>query len=190
MIRIILLLIFVLIFSNQAIAKEGGSNGDEDRREFRREERTEDGEFRQRIEVRIRDIQTVGKAEGAVVPEEKVEIGENEFEITGTITSITGNRIMVAEEEIVIDPDEVLEFEQKGVLAQGNTVKVEGIIKDNTKFATEITVFGTDLGNIRVKVENKEGGNDKLIEVKAKGPLDQIKAFFQQIGSFLNNLVS
>ncbi len=185
--QIILLLVLILAFSSQVFAKEG-SNGDgegEARREFRREERIEDGENRQRTEIRER----VRILQGAVVPEQKVEIKENEFEITGTITSITDNKIIAAEEEIVIDPEKVSEFEQKGILALGNTVKVEGIIKDNTKFAEEITVFGTDLGNIRVKVENTED-NDKLIEVKARGPIDQIKTFLQQIGSFLNNLIT
>lgn len=88
------------------------------------------------------------------VPGSRVEIHNNQFEVSGTIDSISGNSFVAAGQTIIIDPTQVSEFEQKGVLTIGNRVKVEGVIVNGADFAREITVLGTGQGELKVEVKN------------------------------------
>ncbi len=104
----------------------------------------------------------------------------DEFEIAGTIASISGTSFVVSGQTITIDISKVEKFEQKGILSVGNSVKVEGVIVDGQKFAQEIKVFGTGGKNIKVEIKNAPN----KVKVEAKGPLDQIIIFLKQIFSF------
>lgn len=101
----------------------------------------------------------------------------SEFEIAGTIASISGNTFTVAGETITIDLSKVEEFKQKGLIAAGNSVKVEGVIIDGQKFAKEIKVFGMGGKNIKIEIKN----NSDEVKIKAKGPFDQIVNFLKQL---------
>lgn len=104
----------------------------------------------------------------------------SEFELAGTISSISDDSFVVGGQTITIDISKVEEFEQKGILSVGNSVKVEGIIVDGQKFAEEIKVFG--LGGKNLKIEIKNSPDE--VKVEAKGPLDQVINFLKQIFGF------
>lgn len=115
-----------------------------------------DGKFKIKNEVEVENENDEDE-NVSIPPATKVEIKANEFEIVGTITSISGNTFVVAGQTIVIDPTKVSEFEQKGILATGTTVKVEGPIISGTNFAKEIKVFGSASSpapKTTVKIEN------------------------------------
>lgn len=82
----------------------------------------------------------------------KIEIDNSEFEVRGEITSVSANSFVIAGQTINIDPLKVSEFEQKGILAVGNSAKVEGIIVDGDKFAEEIKLIGTGQGRFKFEI--------------------------------------
>lgn len=106
------------------------------------------------------------------------------FDIQGEITAVAGNNFVVSGQTIFIDPSQVKEFEQKGILAVGRRVKVEGIIKNNIKFAQEINVIGTGQG--RFKFETV----DQSVKVKANGPAQLMESFLNQIFTLLKSFIS
>lgn len=75
------------------------------------------------------------------------------FEIKGEISAISGNSFTILDQTIVIDPSQVSEFEQKGILAVGNMAKVEGKIINGTKYAKEIKIIGTGQGRFKFEIE-------------------------------------
>lgn len=127
-------------------------------------------------EIRIRVRQNVDL-------EEKVEIEGNEFEIIGKVTAISDNTFTVAGQIVVIDPARVVNFEQKVNLEVGNVVKVEGPIIEGTKFAREIDSFNEE---VEVKVE--ERGNENRVEVKARGPVEDVRSLFEDLLARLRTL--
>lgn len=106
------------------------------------------------------------------------------FNIKGEITAVAGNNFVVSGQTIFIDPSQVKEFEQKGILTVGERVKVEGIIKNGVKFAQEINVIGTGQG--RFKFETV----DQSVKVKANGPIQQVETFLEQILALLKSFIS
>jgi len=48
------------------------------------------------------------------------EVGQSSFEIRGEIGSILGNSFTISDQTIVVDPSQVSEFKQKGILVVGN----------------------------------------------------------------------
>lgn len=147
----------------------------------------------------------------------RVEIKEEEFEIRGEITSVSGNIFMVMGQTINIDPSKVNEFKQKGLIQTGKMVKVEGIIQGGAKFATEINVIGTGQGRFKFEVEgleltttptgiitptptgtitptptgtqSAEISSNANVKVKAKGPIEDVLEFLKQITAFLQGLI-
>lgn len=201
----ILLPIFALLLLTSAVYAHGDNRG-----------RGRGGD-----EARVR----VEFEQGFEVP--KFEIEGQTFEITGEVTSISGNSFVVFGQTVMIDPSRVAEFEQKGILAVGNIVKVEGIIEGGTKFAREIKVLGMGAGRFKFEVRgvntqaspqpsaspspsaspnsspspsasptpsgspspSASPASDVQVEVRARGPIDQVVAFLEQVLDFLRDLV-
>lgn len=122
--------------------------------------------------------------------------GGQEFEIDGIISSISGNSFVLSGQTILIDPSQVREFEQKGVLAVGQRVKVEGIVKNGMNFAQEINVIGTGQGRFQFKVEEKPAGvgvtatPSLAVKVQTQGAVQEVSSFLQQVLNFLKSFVS
>lgn len=191
--QIALLLILTLFLTTPAaLAKEGkGGKG-------------KSGEAK--VEVKIKNEQDPLQAV------QKVEIEENKFEIRGQISAVSGNNFVVAGQTIFIDPSQVREFEQKGIVNVGDNVKVEGVIKNGVKFAREIKVIGEGQGRFKFEIKGlpsllptvspsvspigspsatpqaTTSANVK-VKIKANGPVDQVVTFLQQILNFLQNLI-
>lgn len=174
------------------ILAHGGNSGKQDGAKF---------------ELKIKDQLGEDKNEAEIENEEEnnEEVNNNKqannqrFEIKGEISSISGNTFVVLGQTITIDSTKVNEFEQKGILQVGKTVKVEGIIENNVKFAREINVIGTGQGRFRFEI-NAQGlsltpspsstpSSNVRVEVKAKGPADAVVEFLKQILSFFTNVV-
>lgn len=106
------------------------------------------GEDRTRVEIRTNQAGRVREAneaaevedEAAEVAEAPVVAGTATFEIRGQVTAMSGNTFTVAGLSVTSDPTMVTRFEQKGTLAVGSMVKVEGIVRSGTLFAEEIKV--------------------------------------------------
>ncbi len=154
--------------------------------------------------------------------EDKFELGNQEFEITGEITSLGGNSFEILGQTINVDPSKVSKFEQKGILEVGLIAKVEGVLIAGEKFAQEIKVIGTGQGRFKFEIEGSGIGNQTNntassnppsspsptiqssqtsptpsnplpstnstpaieVKIKAKGPIDRIVDFLKQILSF------
>lgn len=122
--------------------------------------------------------------------------GDQEFEIMGEITAVVGNNFVVAGQTIFIDPAQVSEFEQKGILVEGERVKVEGVLKNGVKFAEEINVIGTGQGRFQFKVEEKPISlgttaiSNVQIKVKTQGAVQEVISFLEQILTFLTGFIS
>lgn len=173
----ILLLSFLLtIPSVSALAKEGGDSDNDNRGSGKFEVKDEKPEF---DEDDIDELEDEDDEDEFEIEIEDVDEG-GEFEIAGTISSISGNAFAVGGETITIDISKVAKFEQKGILAVGNSVKVEGIIVGGQKFAQEIKVFG--MGGKNVKIEIKTAPAE--VKIEAKGPIDQVINFLKQIFGF------
>jgi len=118
------------------------------------------------------------------------------FEIRGEITVIAGNNFMVSGQTIFIDPNQVKEFEQKGILQVGKRVRVEGIVKNGINFAKEIVVLGTGAGRFKFETENQPlhvgatYGSNIQVKVKANGPVQQVEKFLNQILAVLKSFIS
>lgn len=84
----------------------------------------------------------------------RVEVKNDKFEIRGEISSTSDTSFVVLSQTINIDPAQVFEFKQKGILKVGEKVKVEGIIKDGKKFAEEINIIGTGQGRFKFNYHN------------------------------------
>lgn len=63
---------------------------------------------------------------------------DEEFEVRGTVTDISGNTFTVDGVSVTIDPTMVEDFEQEVDLIIGEDVKAEGVIIDGVNFAEEI----------------------------------------------------
>lgn len=114
---------------------------------------------------------------------DRVEIKGNRFEITGEITKIENDSFVVASQTIFIDPNLVRDFRQRGTLKLGERVRVEGIIVDAKKFAREIRIF-RERQEVEIEVKNATEAGRARIEVKARGPFDQITNLLRQILNF------
>lgn len=196
---IIMLSILIMIAgASSNIWAHGGNSGKKDK-----------AKFELKIENKIEDENEVEIEAGI---ENKVEINGQRFEIRGEISSISGNTFVVLGQTINIDPSKVEEFEQKGILQVGKTVKVEGIIENDTKFAREIMVIGTGQGRFRLEIEGEEASitptptgilslitptvtpsaalsPNTRVEIKAKGPINEVLDFLKQVMAFLQNLI-
>lgn len=176
----ILLLSFLLtVPSVSTLAKEGsdgksGRNGDQ----VKIASEDEDDEDED-IDHDIAELEAEDDEDEFEIEIEDADEG-SEFEIAGTITSISGNTFAVGGETITIDISKVEEFEQKGILTVGNSVKVEGIIVDGQKFAQEIKVFGVGGKNLKIEIKKTPAE----VKVEAKGPIDQVILFLKQIFGF------
>lgn len=121
---------------------------------------------------------------------------KDEFEIMGEISAIAGNNFVVSNHTIFIDPSQVKEFEQKGILEVGKRVKVEGIVKNGVNFAEEINVIGTGQGKFKFEVKDQSAavgttaGSEAQVQIKAVGSVSQINTFLEQILAFLKSLIS
>src|SRR3990167_6972473 len=82
-----------------------------------------------------------------------LEVGGSGFEIRGEISSISGNSFTILGQTIVVDPSQISEFKQKGILKVGSMAKVEGKIVNGTKYAKEIKVIGTGQGRFKFEIE-------------------------------------
>lgn len=123
------------------------------------------------------------KAEVEIKEEQRVQVKREEFKIDGTTStiSIAENSFVIAGRTIFIDPVKVGKFRQKGVLAIGSRVKVEGVVIDGKSYAEDINVVGTGQGNSQIKVDQAENE----ISIKVKGSMNQILNFFKSIMVFL-----
>src|SRR3990167_6794764 len=130
------------------------------------------------------------------------ELGGASFEIRGEISSISGNSFTILDQTIVVDPSQVSEFKQKGILKVGNMAKVEGKIINGTKYAKEIKVIGTGQGQFKFEIDASPSASPSpspeptatpsanvAVKIKASGPVDQVIEFLNQILSFLENLI-
>ena len=82
-----------------------------------------------------------------------LEVGGSSFEIRGEIDSISGNSFTILGQTIVVDPSQISEFKQKGILKVGSMAKVEGKIINGTKYAKEIKVIGTGQGRFKFEIK-------------------------------------
>lgn len=121
---------------------------------------------------------------------------KDDFEIMGDISAIAGNNFVVSGQTIFIDPSQVKEFEQKGILQVGERVKVEGIVKNGVKFAEDINVVGTGQGRFKFETGDKQAGvgssaqANSQVQIKAVGSVQQVITFLEQILSLLKGLIS
>lgn len=129
---ILLAIVFISLSIGPALAKEDGEK--------------EHKSGKSKIEISI-------KNEVGIENREKVEIKNDKFEIRGIITAVVGNNFTVAGQTIFMDPTQVKEFKQKGILEIGKDVKVEGIIKNGVKLATEIKVLGDGSGRFKLEIK-------------------------------------
>lgn len=178
---IVLASIFIFA-SRQAFAVEGRGGGDDDNNEsrIRIEQRIERDDNRVRIRIEKRREQ---KNELEIENEQEVEIKGNNFEITGEISKVDTGSFVVALQTIFVDPNLVQDFEQRGLLKVGERVKVEGIIIDGKKFAREIKVLANN-EEVRIEIKNATQAARAKVEVKARGPFDQINDLLRQILNF------
>lgn len=141
----------------------------------------------------------------------KLEVDDGEFDVRGQITSVSGNSFVIGGQTIEIDPSKVDKFKQKGILAEGNMAKVEGIIIGGDKFAEKISLIGTGQGRFKFEISGLTfiasptpsidpsatpsaspdvspsptvSANAK-VKIKAVGPIDQVLSFLGQILGFL-----
>lgn len=140
--------------SSSTSTSDSKSGDDPGKVEFKVENEVNEVEDENKIEIKgfTPFIPAIGGAT-FTPPATKVEINANNFEIIGTISSISGSTIVVAGQTIVINPAQVNNFEQKGVLTTGALVKVEGPIVGGTKFAREIKVFGTNGQQVKIEIK-------------------------------------
>ncbi len=143
------------------------------------------------------------------------ETNGQEFKIKGEITSVSGNTFVVMGETITIDPSKVNEFKQKGILAAGKKVKVEGIIEGGVKIAEEINVIGTGQGRFKIEIDGDDDVSPTpvqaiptgtitptptgttsasvsipgTVKIKANGSIEDILNFLKQVFSFLSNII-
>ena len=145
---------------------------------------------------------------------------ENEFEIRGQVDSIGTGSFIVDGQMILIDPSQVDEFKQKGILNPGDWVKVEGIIIDGGYYAEKIMTIGEGQGRFQIKINsNSEDGEEDIsptptptptesvsptptptptptetpniqVNVKANGPIALVTEFLQQVLAYLQGLIS
>lgn len=161
--------------------RSGRDEGDDSRVEIRIENEAED-EVENEVENEVED---------------KFEARDNEFEVRGEITQISNNNFTVLGQTIVVDPSQVMEFRQKGILQVGQRVKVEGVIVNNTKFATEIRIDNEEEEGVRVEVRSVPTLTPSVVptltprvDIRVRGSLDSINGLLQQILDFLKTLNS
>ncbi len=113
---------------------------------FAHENKNGNGNNRSRFELKVENEQDDEN-------HTRFEIGTQEFKISGEISSISANTFVILGQTITIDPSQISQFEQKGILKVGNVAKVEGVIVGSTKFAKEIKVIGTGQGRFKFEIE-------------------------------------
>lgn len=113
---------------------------------FAHENKNGNGNNRSRFELKVENEQDDEN-------HTRFEIGTQEFKISGEISSISANTFVILGQTITIDPSQVSQFKQKGILKVGNVAKVEGVIVGSTKFAKEIKVIGTGQGRFKFEIE-------------------------------------
>lgn len=110
----------------------------------------------------------------------KFDQDTQQFDIRGEITAAAGNNFVVSGQTIFIDPSQIKEFEQKGIIAVGKRINVIGTGAGRFKFETEnqpLSVGTTSSSNIQIKV-------------KANGPIQQVETFLEQILALLKSFIS
>lgn len=80
---------------------------------------------------------------------------ENEFRIMGVAESVEVGSFVVGGTTILIDPSQVDEFKQKGILDDGDWVKVEGEIIGEDYYAEEIMTIGEGQGRFKFEVDSE-----------------------------------
>lgn len=221
----VIIIVLALLIINIPIASANNKDGENER------VLSFGNESKAKVEIKLKnqhkeDSKSLTEAKVEINNKEenkqKVKIDENEqalrqladeFEITGEITTVVGNNFVVAGHTIFIDPSQVHEFKQKGILEVGNRVKVKGIIKNDIKFAREINVLGTGQGRFKFEIKGLLISTSSItptssptssisttpspistssarVKIKANGPLDQITSFIQQILNILQSLTS
>ena len=114
---------------------------------FASNDKNGNGNNRSRFELKVENEQDDDENHA------RFEIGTQEFKISGEISSISANTFVILGQTITIDPSQISQFEQKGILKVGNVAKVEGVIVGSTKFAKEIKVIGTGQGRFKFEIE-------------------------------------
>lgn len=195
---LILLAIFLITLSTTsvALAKDGG-----------RGEGSKGDDKGSKVEIKVKnEAEEENEVEEENEQVEQVEVGAAQFEIRGEITAVVGNNFTIAGQTIFLDPTQVNEFEQKGVLAVGKEVKVEGVVRNGVKFAREIKVLGEGQGNFKFEIKgtplpfsiapslptssaSSTSSANIRVKVKAEGAVDQISTFLEQILTLLQNLI-
>lgn len=166
-------------FSAFAHEDNDEDNDDIDELDDDDEDELEDEDEDEDIDDDIAELEAEDDEDEFEIKVEDADEGDK-FETAGAIASISENTFVVAGETITIDISKVKEFKQKGILAVGNSVKVEGVVVDGQKFAQEIKVFGQSGKNIKIEIKNAPD----QVKVEAKGPLNQVILFLKQIFGF------
>lgn len=97
---------------------------------------------RVRVEVRAPEVEDIDEAQA--LP--NIEIKGSTFEITGEVTATGSSTVTIGGKTIIIDPNQVQNFEQEGTIEVGEVIKVEGIVKeDGTLLAREIKANGVEV---------------------------------------------
>ncbi|MGI5827797.1 MAG: DUF5666 domain-containing protein [Patescibacteria group bacterium] len=84
----------------------------------------------------------------------KAKVNNETFDIQGEIESASETSFIVGGQTIIVDPTMVAKFTQKGILEEGQRVKVRGIITEDGYLAQDINVIGTGQGRYQFKFEN------------------------------------
>lgn len=101
-------------------------------------------------------------------------VASSEFEITGEITSVAENSIVINNETVFIDDSQSNKFKQQDLLTIGKVVKIKGFIKNETMYAQEISVIGNGQSQLKLETE---------------GTVKSVSSFLDQILNFLSKLV-
>lgn len=85
---------------------------------------------------------------------------ENEFKIMGVAESVEEDSFVVGDITILIDPSQVDEFKQKGILDEGDWVKVKGEIIGDNYYAKEIMTIGEGQGRFKLEIEAEDNEDE------------------------------
>ncbi len=140
----------------------------------------------EKASVKIDTDKNIAKSDDQVLLKEQKadKRRKSSFIVSGTITSLSDNAIVVSNQTIIIDLTKVPEFTQKGILAVGASVRIKGIIVGDIKYAEDVNVIKTGQGRFQFStkvVKNK----DSEVAIKGMGSINQIRIFIKQILSFL-----
>ncbi|MBI2074905.1 MAG: hypothetical protein HYT83_03670 [Candidatus Levybacteria bacterium] len=194
-----ILTLLILTSVSPALGKDGGSNSGRDNHgksgsEVKSENKGKNEvKIENKVENEVEDEEVEDEAE-EVQEQARVRIEADRFEVRGTITSISDSTIAVADQTINIDPTQVDEFKQRGLLNVGDFAKVEGIIVNGTKFAREIKVIGEGQGRVQFELRNENipapSGANVQTKIKVQGSTATVTAFLEQILGFFKNVLA